>query len=249
MDALILCGGYATRLGDIAYFTPKQLLPLSGRPVIDYILESIASLDVNKVIVSTNSRFADQFEYWLKLKRAAGYIKPIELVVERTRTSGEKLGAVKGIHYAVKKSNLSDDLLVVAGDNFYNFNLTSMINHFRRYRKTTIALYDTKSIDEARRFGVVTIDGHRIISFEEKPKEPKSTLASTGIYIFPKEILERLDAYVQKSLNADDIGSFLQWLIKETEVHGIRFSGEWFDIGTIDTYRKIFDSYIDRRLL
>ena len=93
MDMLILCGGYATRLGDIAYFTPKQLLPLSGRPVIDYIFESVASLDIDRIILSTNSKFADQFEYWLKLKKAAGYSKPVELIIEQTRTHGEKLAS------------------------------------------------------------------------------------------------------------------------------------------------------------
>ena len=115
MDALILCGGFATRLGDLAYFTPKQLLPLSGRPVIDYILESVAPLDVGRVIISTNSKFADQFEYWLKLKKCAGYPKQIELIVERTMTHGEKLGAIRGLQYAIKKANVADDLLVWPG--------------------------------------------------------------------------------------------------------------------------------------
>jgi glucose-1-phosphate thymidylyltransferase len=249
MDMLILCGGYATRLGDIAYFTPKQLLPLSGRPVIDYIFESAAALDIDRIIVSTNSKFADQFEYWLKLKRAAGYSKPIELIVEQTRTNGEKLGALKGMQYAIKKANVTGDLMVVAGDNFYNFPLARMLSHYKKYGKPTIAIFDIKSKEESRRFGVVTVESNRITSFEEKPKEPKSTLVSTGIYLFPKDALEKLDGYIQAGTNTDNLGSFLQWLISGGEVHGLTYVGEWFDIGTVDTYRKIFDSYMDRRIL
>jgi glucose-1-phosphate thymidylyltransferase len=249
MDALILCGGFATRLGDIAYFTPKQLLPLSGRPVLDYILESVGSLDIDRVVISTNSKFADQFEYWLKLKRAAGYAKPVELIVEQTRSNGEKLGAVKGMQYAIKKANISDSLLVIAGDNFYNFSLVEIFKHFKKYGKTTIALHDIKSLEEAKRFGVATVEGDRVTGFEEKPKEPKSTLISTGIYIFPKEALAGLDKYIAENANRDDLGRFLAWLIAVGEVHGIKYSGDWFDIGTVETYRKIFDSYADRRLL
>ncbi len=249
MDMIILCGGYATRLGDIAYFTPKQLLPLSGRPVIDYIFESVASLDVDRIIISTNSKFADQFDYWLKLKKASGYDKKVELIIEQTRSQGEKLGAIKGIQYAIKKANITGDFMVVAGDNFYNFNLASMMSHFKEQGRTTIAIYDTKSKEEAKKFGVVTVEGDRVVSVEEKPQEAKSTLVSTGIYLFPKDVLEKIDAYIADNANkSDNIGSFLSWLVRNTEVDGITYTGDWFDIGTVDTYRKIFDSYMDRRI-
>ncbi len=249
MDALIMCGGYATRLGDIAYFTPKQLLPLSGRPVIDYILESMAALEVQRVIISTNKKFADQFEYWLKLKRAAGYSKPIELIIEETKSNEEKLGAVKGLQYAIGKAKVERDLIVIAGDNFYNFALAKVIEEFKKHGKATIALYDVKSVEEAKKFGVVTMEGEKIKNFEEKPKEPKSTLVSTGIYVFPKEALVNLENYVKSDQNVDNLGGFVRWMVENSEVCGTVCAGEWFDIGTVDTYRNIFDSYLDRRLL
>lgn len=244
MDAIILCGGFATRLEPITLFVPKPLLPIGGRPIVDYIVHNIIDAGAANIIFSTNSKFYDQFEYWLRHKKTAGIENKIKLVVEPTTHEGEKFGAIKGINYTIKTANLSEDLMILAGDNFYNFSLDRLVDHFKKNRKPTIALHDIKSKDEARRFGVVEMDGDKIIGFEEKPKEPKSTLVSTGIYIFPKEMLSKFDNYLSNGENPDAPGYFLQWLIKEAEVNGVVYEEEWYDIGTLDTYKKVFDAHL-----
>jgi glucose-1-phosphate thymidylyltransferase len=72
LDALILCGGFATRLEPITLFVPKPLLPIGGKPIIDYIVEDIEKFSVNRIVISTNRKFADQFEYWMKNKKERG---------------------------------------------------------------------------------------------------------------------------------------------------------------------------------
>lgn len=190
MDALVLCGGFATRLEPITFFIPKPLLPVGGRPIIDYIVDDMVDIGVDSLIFSTNRKFADQFEYWINHRKAAklegGSIK---LVVEPSVHNGEKFGAIKGINYTIDKAGINNDLLVVAGDNFYTFSLAELVSHFNKYRVPTVALYDVKSLEEAKKLGVVSVQGDKVVSFEEKPEKPKSTLISTGIYIFPKEML------------------------------------------------------------
>ncbi|MDE1851573.1 MAG: nucleotidyltransferase family protein [Candidatus Micrarchaeota archaeon] len=246
MEALVLCGGFATRLEPITLFVPKPLLPIGGRPILDYTVDKIRDANIGRIIFSTNQKFSDQFSYWIDHRKSSGVDNPIELVVEPTNHEGEKFGAIKGINYTIDKAGIKDDLLIVAGDNFYKFGLGKVIEHFNKTRKPTVALYDLKSLEDATRFGVVTIKDDVLTGFQEKPKEPKSTMVSTGIYLFPKEMLGKFAEYIKNGNNPDAPGYFLQWLISNNEIHGVVYEDNWFDIGTLDTYKKVFEQYLDR---
>ncbi len=244
LDALILCGGFATRLEPITLFVPKPLLPIGGRPIIDHIVDSVAKAGADRIVLSTNKKFHDQFKYWADNKAASGFKKRIEIVVEPTMHHGEKFGAIKGIGYTIKSAKLNEDLIIIAGDNYYTFDLAKTVSHFGKYGKVTIALHDIKSAEDASRFGVVETDGDRIIGFQEKPEHPRSSLISTGIYLFPKNTLKKFEEYLGDGNNPDAPGYFLQWLIKNEEIHGVVYREAWYDVGTIDTYKKVFDSHI-----
>ncbi|MDE1768287.1 MAG: nucleotidyltransferase family protein [Candidatus Micrarchaeota archaeon] len=242
LEAVILCGGYATRLQPITLFVPKPLLPIEGRPILNHILESMDGLRPQRFVLSTNMKFYDQFKYW-----ADGQKNPkqsIELVVEPTTHHGQKFGAIKGIKYTIDNAKINDDVLIIAGDNFYAFDLSKLYEEFKTHKKVTIAVHDIKSVDDARRFGVVEVKGGVVTGFQEKPEKPKSSLISTGIYIFPKSVLRRFDEYIKEGNSPDAPGYFLQWLIGKEEVHAVVYSEKWYDIGTIDTYKEVFDSYI-----
>ncbi len=241
MDALVLCGGFATRLEPITLFVPKPLLPIGGRPILDYIVDDLADApEVNRIIISTNMKFAEQFRYWANNKSASGIRKKLELVVEPALHNGEKFGAIKGIRFAIEKAGVADDLIIIAGDNFYSSSVSEAIKGFAREgRKPTVCVHDVGSLGEASRFGIVKMESSTIKEFEEKPVAPTSTMASTGIYIYPKEALARFEEYLAGQNNPDAPGFFLKWLIGKEEVRGIVQKGEWFDIGNIDTYSKL----------
>ncbi len=245
MDALILCGGFAKRLEPITEFIPKPLLYVKGKPLIEYILSSVLETGPKRIVISTNKKFAAHFSYWISTKRDAG-IRNIELAVEPVIDNEEKLGAVKGIAYAIRNANLDDDLLIVAGDNYFEFDINGIKNAGLSKRRPVIALYDVKSIDDAKMFGVVKLgeDG-KIQGFEEKPEKPQSTLVSTGIYFFPKECLKRFQEYIDSGTNPDAIGYFVEWLIKTSDVYGQTYAeGLWYDIGNLTTYRKLFYTFL-----
>lgn len=246
MDALILCGGFATRLEPITLFVPKPLLPIGGRPILDHIIGGVESLGVNRIVLSTNKKFGDQFKYWADNKSASGFKTPIEIVVEPTMHNGEKFGAIKGINYTIESAKLKEDLLIIAGDNFYTFDLKKVVESFKKNRKATIAVHDVKSLEEAKRFGVIDLRRNVVAGFEEKPRRPKSSLISTGIYLFPASMLNKFHEYVSGGNNPDAPGYFLQWLLGREEIDGVVYSENWYDIGTIDTYRKVFESHHKR---
>lgn len=243
MEALILCGGFATRLEPMTLFIPKPLLPIGGKPIIDYIVDDVSRANVSKVTVSVNSKFRDQFEYWKKGK-GASYKGEMGMVVEPTVHDGHKFGAIRGVHYAIEKAKIDDDLVIIAGDNFYTTSISNAISQFEKSgRKPTVCVHDVGSLEEARKFGVVELEGHAIKGFEEKPEKPKSSMISTAIYIYPKEMLHKFGDYLNEKNNPDAPGYFLQWLIKNTQVNAVVNHGDWYDIGNLETYKKVYEKF------
>jgi len=140
---------------------------------------------------------------------------------------------------AIREKEIDEDILVLAGDNVFTFELERFIEACESSRKSAVGLYDVEDINEAKKLGIVEInDKKEILSFEEKPQQPKSTLASVGIYFYPKEVLQLIDEYIQGNNPMDGPGFFVKWLHGKGQVNGFRFSGKWFDIGSFETLEK-----------
>ncbi len=245
MDALILCSGFAKRLEPISEFIPKPLLHINGKPLIDHIIAGMDGIKVRRIIVSTNKRFEKQFRYWLAAKRAMGE-KRIQLVVEPSTDNEERYGAIRSISNAIKVAGIRDDMLMFGGDNYFRLDIIALAKSMLEKRKPVVGLYNIKSREDAKLFGVVSIDKQsRIMEFEEKPENPRSTLISMAIYAFPMGHLTEFSKYLHEGMSPDNIGSFLEWLISHGDVYGhVYKKGSWFDIGTITTYRKLFYRYL-----
>ncbi|WP_297510758.1 NDP-sugar synthase [Thermococcus sp.] len=225
MKALIMAGGYATRLWPITKDNPKALLPVGNRVILEYILDKVLELDV-ETYISTNRFFETHFRPY-----AERY--DVGLIVEDTLHEEEKLGTIGAMKKAVDELGL-DDYLVIAGDNLFSFSLRDFLGRYRG--ETLIAVYDVGDPELAKRYGVVVLEGDKVVSFEEKPLIASSTLVSTGVYIFPRKIMRLIDEYLQNG-NKDSPGYFLQWLLeKGKEIRAYRFSDYWYDIGSADSY-------------
>ncbi|WP_456370015.1 sugar phosphate nucleotidyltransferase [Geoglobus sp.] len=234
MKAVIMAGGYATRLWPITKTKAKPLLPLGKKRIIDYIYEKTKPFGF-EIIVSTNLRFKEDFERWAR-------DKDVELIVENTTKEEEKLGAVRAL-YEVSKE-IDDDILVIAGDNIFSFGLEEFVGKYESLKKPLIALYDVGDPDLAKRYGIAILNGDRIVSFEEKPERPKSTLAGIGIYALDRETKDMLGEYVRGE-RRDNLGDFISWLIEKRDVYGFVFdNGNWYDVGNPDSYLEAFKIYL-----
>jgi glucose-1-phosphate thymidylyltransferase len=231
MQAIILAGGFAKRLWPLTKNTAKPLLDVGGKPMIEYIMEKIENLDVDKIFISTNARFGDDFKKYLAKR---GCKKPAEVVVEPTYGEDEKFGAIAGLHYVIDEKDIDDDVLVVSGDNLFEFDIEKFVDFFKNKMTTVIAVYDVEDEEIAKRMGIVTLDDEgKVVGFVEKPEEPSSTLTSIGCYIFAKKDLEMFGKYLNDKNNPDAPGYFVGWLIKQTPVFGFPISGKWFDVGDL----------------
>lgn len=237
MKALILAAGYATRLYPLTINTPKPLLPIGGKPMLDHILEKVKPLPgLDEVFVVTNDKFEKHFQEWAaKFK----FPVPITVVNDGTKTNEDRLGSVGDINFTIKSKKIQDDLLVLGGDNLFDYSLVDFI-HFAVTKSpaVSIGLYDIHDLKQATIYGVAQIDTHgKIVSFEEKPAKPKSTLIAMCFYHFPKATIGYLEQYIQVSGKLDKAGDYIRWLSEEKGVYGFKFSGKWYDIGDLDSYK------------
>lgn len=243
MIALILAGGFAKRMGALTANCPKPLLEVAGRSIVDYIIDKIEECpDVSEIIISTNARFRENFNKWLSNAR---HHVNTRIVHEETKSEDEKLGAVGALAWLIEHEKLAGDLMVVNGDNLFKFNLQKFIELFDKTKGPVLGVYDVREMEEAKKMGVVALDADsHICDFQEKPEAPKSTLVSTGIYIFPAGSLGLFRQYLDEGNDKDKIGSFIAWLYKKYKVAGHVFMEDWFDIGSVDTYEMVKKRYM-----
>ncbi len=246
MKILILAAGYAVRLKEITRDRPKPLLDIGRRKIIDRIIEKVASLEgAPSIYIVTNAKFFDSFDKWLKTSKEK---KRTALINDGSTLNENRLGAIKDIDLAIKKGAIDDDLLVIAGDNLFDFDLGEFLKFaVTRPDGVSVALHDIKDIESAKRFGVVSVDEKkRVVDFEEKPANPKSTLISTGIYYFPREKLRFIKEYVATSDKLDAPGYCIGWLSRRDKVHGFVFSEDWYDIGDVESYKRADNKYLEK---
>ena len=235
MIAVVLAGGYAKRLWPLTMDRPKALLPIAGRPIIDYVVEKLASLEppMHRIVLSTNQRFQLQFQRWLETSKHCS----IELVPEESSSEQEKLGAVRALADIVNKVAL-EDVLVLAGDSLFTDNLGSFVHFFFEKYAPTVALYHARSLAETRKGSMVKVDKNgRIVVFKEKPLHPRTTLVGACLYAFPAGINRRFDEYLKLGLVTDEPGRFIEWLYNQEPTFGFMLKDYLWDIGTIDSYR------------
>lgn len=251
MKAVIPAGGYATRLYPLTEFQPKHLLPVVGKPILAYVIEKIEKIDeVDEILIVTNDKFYPHFKNWLENFSSS---KKIKLITDHTKSNSDRLGSLGDINFLLEEEQVDDDILIISGDNIFDFELLGMHKKFREVGESVISLYDVGTFDEARKFGVVEKDkDNKITGFIEKPDEPKSTLCSIGIYFYPKKVIGLLKDYLEAGHNKDAPGYFLEWLHNEISVYGYVFEKkeyDWFDIGDLAGYssaNRIWENKVEQ---
>ena len=183
VKAIVLAAGYATRLRPLTDTWAKELLPVGGRPIIDWIVDAITAVEiVDEIHVVTNSHKVDAFARW-----ADG--RDVIVHDDGTTSNEDRLGAIGDILFVIERAELDDDLLVIAGDNLFDFSLADFVAFWRsKGTASAVAVRDVGSLELASHYGIVALaDDGRVLDFEEKPADPPSTLAATATYLFHRE--------------------------------------------------------------
>lgn len=224
MKGVILAGGLATRLRPLTWVTNKHLLPVYNKPMIYYPLETMVKAGIKEVLLTSSPDHAGHFANLLK--------------------SGEDFGL--RLYYAVQKNpkgGIADAIalaeefakdektLVILGDNIFNFDLKRAVQKFEKKEKGAI-VFGVEMPTESRQYGVIEIDRDgRVLSIEEKPENPKSNIAQTGVYMYDGRVfsfIKSLKPSARGELEVTDLNNiYLQEGSLECEL-----LDWWIDAGT-----------------
>ena len=242
MKCIILAAGYATRLYPLTENFPKPLLKVNDKPIIEWMMDDVSD-QVEGFVVVTNHKFADIFDAWAKERRNRTNEK-ILIVDDGTLDNEHRLGAVNDLKLAVKSCDEADSYLVMAGDNLLDFDLSSFIDFFRNKKTSCVMCHEEFDLKKKQKTAIITVDEkNRILTYEEKPKEPKGDLAVPPFYIYRHEDIKRIDEALDQGCGYDAPGSFPAWLSHQTPMHAYKMPGKRYDIGDLNSYeavKKIF---------
>ncbi len=223
--AVILAGGEGTRLRPFTYEIAKPLLPIKGKPMVQYILDLLKSHGVDEIYLSIGYKGEQIQEYF---GNGARFGLNIKYIKERS-----PLGTAGPLRLA--KKYLDDSFFLIWADCISKIDLTDFA-HFHKSHDglATIAL---TTVDDPSRFGVASMKGNLITGFVEKPDKKKAPtkLINSGIAIFEPEII---DKYIPKRGKAMVEKEIYPRLAAESKLFGYPFEGQWFDTGTHEAYEK-----------
>ena len=233
MDSIILAGGFAKRMWPLTKDTPKQLLDVGGKPMLQHVIESLENAAPKRIIISVNSFFSTQFQNFVD-----DYKGPmnLQLYVEPSLSEEEKLGALGALHLLFKELNITGPVFIAGGDNLSDFDLSQMVTVSQNTGKDVIGLYDVEDVELAKLYGIAERDGDRITDFVEKPHTPPSTLAATAYWLLSKPGISHFLDYIESGGDRDAMGNFLVWNVRRNDVRSIAFSGTWYDVGGMESY-------------
>ncbi|MCS7099329.1 MAG: NDP-sugar synthase [Sulfolobales archaeon] len=226
MKAVLLAGGYATRLRPLTLTRPKTLLPILNKPLIHWLIDSLRRAGVDEVVVSVKY-LSNQIVNYLGNGDGRGfYITYVE--------EDSPLGDAGPLKLVCEKVELSETFLVLYGDVFTDVDIGTVVNFHRS--KGALATLTAIPVDNPERYGILDVDAEgRVVNFVEKPTyKPRSNLANAGVYVFEPEVLNYISRGRKQKISIDLIPK----LLKTERVYAYVHSGVWFDIGVPEDYLK-----------
>ena len=240
MKCLILAAGYATRLYPLTENFPKPLLKVGNKTILDWLVDDIdRSGKVDEYIVISNHKYAEHFYAWKETKT-----QKITVLDDGTESNETRLGAVKDIQFAIETLSLSSDMLVVAGDNVLDFSLTGFIDYAANKNASCIMRYFEADRARLLKCGVVTIDEKdKILRMTEKSPTPETNWCTPPFYYYTKEDATLVKEGIEDGCGTDAPGSFIAWLSERRDVYAMEMPGNRYDIGNIESYKKVCEEY------
>src|SRR4029078_1392345 len=223
MKGIVLAGGLGTRLHPLTKITNKHLLPVYNRPMIYYPIQTLVDAGIKEILVVTGGRNAGHFlELWVNGKEFG--LKHLHY----TYQEGE--GGIAAALSLAEHFVEDDPVCVILGDNVYEKSIRpSKEECVRQGHGDRIHL---KKVENPQRFGVPVVDGDRIVKIEEKPKQPRSEYAVTGLYMFDSEVFKIIKTLKPSGRGELEITDVNNAYIERNEMTFAIVDGWWSDAGT-----------------
>ena len=223
MKGMILAGGTGTRLYPITKVISKQLTPLYDKPMIYYPLATLIESGIKEILIITTPEDKERFKELLG--NGSDYGITIEYK-EQPKPEGLAQAFIIGEDFIGDNS-----VVLTLGDNV--FSGINLINKIKKASKNGSTIFGVE-VDNPERFGVIEINDNKVYSIEEKPKNPKSNIAITGLYIFDNKVIDIAKKVKPSKRNELEITDVIKEYLKENKlnVELLNKNDKWFDTGT-----------------
>lgn len=242
MKCIILAAGYATRLYPLTENFPKPLLQVGNKAIIEWITDDLAeSGKIEEFIIVSNHKFASHFAEWADIQNEKHEGKAVfSIVDDGTETNESRLGAVVDIKFAIEQRNITEDLLVLAGDNVLDFSLRGFVDYAMEKNASCVMRHYEPEIPKLQKTGVLTLsDENQVLEMNEKPVTPASHWACPPFYCYKACDIARIDEAMAEGCKSDAPGSFVSWLCKKSTVFAYEMPGRRHDIGDLKSYEEV----------
>ena len=223
MKGVVLAGGLGTRFHPVTKVVNKHLLDVFDEPMIFFPLRSLARSGIEDIVLVTGSEL-DQFQSLL------GTGEELGVNLSYAQQEGE-LGIADALRRA-QRSVGEDRMVVVLGDNIFQDDLAPFVDSFREQEKGARLLLKRVALEDAKRFGVATVDDDRIVSIVEKPQAPESDLVVTGCYMYDGRVFDIIEGLMPSDRGEFEITDVNNAYIEAGEMSFDVLSGWWTDAGT-----------------
>lgn len=227
MKGVILAGGLGTRLYPLTHVSNKHLLPIYDRPMVFYPIQTLANAGIKEVLIVTSGPHVGHFLGVLKNGKELG-LDHLEYAYQEKPDGG----IADALSLAEDFAD-GDSVTVILGDNTTDADILSDVNDFK-----SGALLFLKKVSDPHRFGVAVFDPEdprKIIKIEEKPKNPKSDLAVTGLYIYDSKVFKYIKAVNPSGRGELEITDVNNKYIENGQLRWTELKGFWSDAGTFDS--------------
>ncbi|MBI4175220.1 NTP transferase domain-containing protein [Candidatus Berkelbacteria bacterium] len=227
MKGIILAGGHATRLRPLTLVTSKQLLPVYNKPMIYYPLQTLLDAGIREILIIVAPDYAGHFLHLLGSGRQFQARFTYE-VQEHPRGLADAF--IVGEHF------IGDDhVTMILGDNIFDENFTEEIQRFRGGGTIFV-----KEVSDPERYGVIEIDAAgRVLSIEEKPKRPKSNLASVGLYLYDNRVIDFAKSLTPSARGEIEITDLHKKYLTLGELSVGYVRNIWEDAGTFESLLRV----------
>jgi glucose-1-phosphate thymidylyltransferase len=227
MKGVILAGGSGSRMHPCTKVTNKHLLPVYKEPMIYYPIKTLANAGIRDIMIISGKGHAGDFLNLLGSGKDLG----VDLVYDVQEEAGGIAQALK----IAEKFVGNDSVTVVLGDNIFEDDIKDFVKQFENQGEGARIFLKEVSMQDARRFGCAIIDGSKVTDVEEKPRDPKSNMAMTGLYMFDSNIFNIISTLRPSFRGELEITDAIEQYVKNGNCYYNEIKGFWSDAGTFES--------------
>ena len=216
--------------------TANSLRIIHGKPLINYTIEALENIeDIHEIFVVTNGLYYPKFQLW---EEHYSFTKKVKVINDNTTSSEAKLGAIGDIRYTINSENIDEDILVLAGDAYFDFSLADFVRYYQE-KGTSVVAGKVSQEEDLSKYGVIEeVDG-KVVGMQEKPLDPVGHIISLAAYIYPREVLRDFEYYLSEGNQTTYPGYFVEYLYKIKPVYVYEIIGNYYDTKTMKSIENI----------